>query len=129
LAGNLPCSGNTASGRLATGIWFARDNAEFAYLSIKKDKIFVEGYIIQLEDGCVGIVGQITSRVTYVRDSLNESIAIIPTRQLIAAMIVNYSKEIKFIPVKVKVGVSYLNDPEEVVSVDQGRDQGCERAQ
>ena len=51
------------------------------------------------------------------RDALNESIAVIPTRQLIAATIVNYSKDIKFIPARVEVGASYLNDPEEVASV------------
>lgn len=36
---------------------------------------------------------------------------------MIAATIVNYSKDIKFIPTKVEVGVSYLNDPEKVASV------------
>ena len=110
----------TASGGFAIGIGFALQETMqnyFAYLSIKKDKIFVEGDRIQLENGYVGIVGQITPRVTYVRDSLNESIAIIPTRQLIAATIINYSKDVKFIPAKVEVGASYLNDPEEVASV------------
>ena len=110
----------TASGGLAIGIGFALQETMqnyFAYLSIKKDKIFVEGDRILLENGYVGIVGQITPRVTYVRDSLNESIAIIPTRQLITATIVNYSKDIQFIPAKVEVGASYLNDPEEVASV------------
>lgn len=110
----------TASGGLAIGIGFAMQETMqnyFAYLSIKKDKIFVEGDRIQLENGYVGIVGQITPRVTYVRDALNESIAIIPTRQLIAVTIINFSKDIKFIPVKVEVGVSYLDDPEEVASV------------
>ncbi|MDH3313337.1 MAG: mechanosensitive ion channel [Nitrosopumilus sp.] len=110
----------TASGGLAIGIGFAMQETMqnyFAYLSIKKDKIFVEGDRIQLENGYVGVVGQITPRVTYVRDALNESIAVIPTRQLIAATIINFSKDIKFIPVKVEVGVSYLDDPEEVAAV------------
>jgi len=110
----------TASGGLAIGIGFAMQETMqnyFAYISIKKDKIFVPGDRIQLENGYVGIVGQITPRVTYVRDVLNESIAIIPTRQLIAATIINFTKDIKFIPAKVEVGVSYLDDPEEVAAV------------
>ncbi len=110
----------TASGGLAIGIGFALQETMqnyFAYLSIKKDKIFVEGDRIKLENNYVGIVSRITPRVTYVRDALNESIAIIPTRQLIAATIINYSKDVKFIPAVVEVGASYLNDPEQVASV------------
>ena len=110
----------TASGGLAIGIGFALQETMqnyFAYLSIKKDKIFVEGDRIKLDNGYVGIVRMITPRVTYVRDALNESIAIIPTRQLIAATIVNYSKDTPFVPAIVQVGASYLNDPEEVASV------------
>ena len=59
----------------------------------------------------------ITPRVTYIRNALNESIAIVPTRQLISATIVNYSKDITFVPAKVDVGTSYLDDPEEVAAV------------
>jgi small-conductance mechanosensitive channel len=110
----------TASGGLAIGIGFALQETMqnyFAYLSIKKDKIFIEGDRIKLENGYVGIVRMITPRVTYVRNGLNESIAIIPTRQLIAATIVNYSKDTTFVPAVVEVGASYLNDPEEVTAV------------
>ena len=110
----------TASGGLAIGIGFALQETMqnyFAYLSIKKDKIFVEGDRIKLDNGYVGIVRMITPRVTYVKHGLNESVAIIPTRQLIAATIVNYSKDIVFVPAVVEVGASYLNDPEEVASV------------
>jgi len=110
----------TASGGLAIGIGFALQETMqnyFAYLSIKKDKIFVEGDRIKLDNGYVGIVNMITPRVTYVKHGLNESVAIIPTRQLIAATIVNYSKDIAFVPAMVEVGASYLNDPEEVTSV------------
>ena len=110
----------TASGGLAIGIGFALQETMqnyFAYLSIKKDKIFVEGDRIKLENGYVGIVSMITPRVTYVKHGLNESIAIIPTRQLIAASVVNYSKDVAFVPAVVEVGASYLNDPEEVASV------------
>jgi len=110
----------TASGGLAIGIGFALQETlqnYFTYLTIKKDKIFVEGDRIKLENGYVGIVRMITPRVTYVKHGLNESIAIIPTRQLIAATIVNYSKDTTFVPAAVEVGASYLNDPEEVASV------------
>lgn len=110
----------TASGGLAIGIGFALQETMqnyFAYLTIKKDKIFVEGDRIKLDNEYVGIVQLITPRVTYVRDGLNESIAIIPTRQLIAATIINYSKDTNFVPAIVEVGASYLNDPEEVAAV------------
>ena len=110
----------TASGGLAIGIGFALQETMqnyFAYLTIKKDKIFVEGNRVKLENGYVGIVSLITPRVTYVKDALNESVAIIPTRQLIAATIINYSKDVNFVPAIVEVGASYLNDPEEVASV------------
>ena len=110
----------TASGGLAIGIGFALQETMqnyFAYLSIKKDHIFLEGDRIKLDNGYVGIVNMITPRVTYVRHGLNESIAIIPTRQLIAATVINYSKETHFVPAMVEVGASYNNDPEEVASV------------
>ena len=110
----------TASGGLAIGIGFALQETMqnyFAYLSIRKDKIFVEGDRIKLDNGYVGIVQHITSRVTYVRHGLNESVAIIPTRQLVNAIIVNYSSDTNFVPAQVDVGASYLNDPEEVSSV------------
>ena len=110
----------TASGGLAIGIGFALQETMqnyFAYLSIKKDHIFLEGDRIKLDNGYVGIVNMITPRVTYVRHGLNESIAIIPTRHLIAATIINYSKETHFVPAMVEVGTSYNNDPEEVASV------------
>lgn len=110
----------TASGGLAIGIGFALQETMqnyFAYLSIKKDKIFVEGDRIKLENGYVGIVHLLTPRVTYVRNGLNESVAIIPTRQLIAATVVNYSKDTTFVPASVEVGASYLNDPQEVTAV------------
>lgn len=110
----------TASGGLAIGIGFALQETMqnyFAYLSIKKDKIFVEGDRVKLDNDYVGIVHTITPRVTYIRHGLNESIAIIPTRQLIAATIVNYSKDTNFIPAIVDVGASYLNDPDQVASV------------
>ena len=48
---------------------------------------------------------------------LNESVAIIPTRQLVSAEIINYTKEIKLVPAVVKVGVSYLNNPRQVTSI------------
>ena len=54
---------------------------------------------------------------TYIRHGLNESLAIIPTRQLVTAEIVNFTKEIEFVPSIVDVGVSYLNDPKQVASI------------
>jgi small-conductance mechanosensitive channel len=62
-------------------------------------------------------VHRITPRVTYVRHGLNESLAIIPTRQLVTAEIINFTKEIKLVPAIVYVGVSYLNDPKQVSAI------------
>ena len=109
----------TASGGIAIGVGFAlKETFEnyFAYLMIRKDKIFVEGDRISLASGYQGLVYKITSRVTYVRHPLNESIAIVPTRQLVTSEIVNYTKEFAFVPAIVEVGVSYLNDPKQVAA-------------
>jgi len=110
----------TATGGMALGIGLAlKETMEnyFAYILIRKDKIFTEGDRVQLESGYTGYVHRITPRVTYVRHGLNESLAIIPTRQLVTAEIINYTKEIKLVPAIVAVGVSYLNDPKQVASI------------
>ena len=110
----------TATGGMALGIGLAlKETMEnyFAYILIRKDKIFAEGDRVQLESGYNGLVHRITPRVTYVRHGLNESLAIIPTRQLVSAEIINYTKEIKLVPAIVYVGVSYLNDPKQVSAI------------
>jgi len=110
----------TATGGMALGVGLAlKETMEnyFAYILIRKDKIFTEGDRIQLESGYNGLVLRITPRVTYVRHGLNESLAIIPTRQLVTAEIINFTKEIKLVPVIVYVGVSYLNDPKQVSAI------------
>jgi len=110
----------TATGGMALGVGLAlKETMEnyFAYVLIRKDKIFTEGDRVQLESGYNGYVHRITPRVTYVRHGLNESLAIIPTRQLVSAEIINYTKEIKLVPAIVEVGVSYLNDPKQVASI------------
>ena len=110
----------TATGGLAIGIGLALQETMqnyFAYILIRKDKIFAEGERVKLDTGYNGYVHKITPRVTYVRDALNESFAIIPTRQLVNAQIINYSKEIKMVPAVVEVGVSYLNDPKQVSAI------------
>jgi small-conductance mechanosensitive channel len=109
----------TASGGLAIGVGLALQETMqnyFAYLMIRKDKIFVEGERIALASGYKGIVYKITSRVTFVRHPLNESVAIVPTRQLISSEIINYTKEFAIVPASVEVGVSYLNDPKQVAA-------------
>ncbi|WP_316506810.1 mechanosensitive ion channel family protein [Nitrosopumilus sp.] len=110
----------TATGGFSIGLGLALQETMqnyFAYIMIRKDKIFVEGDRVQLETGYNGYVHKITPRVTYIRDALNESIAVIPTRQLVNAQIVNYTKENKLVPAVVKVGVSYLNNPRQVASI------------
>jgi len=110
----------TATGGMALGVGLAlKETLEnyFAYILIRKDKIFTEGDRVQLESGYNGYVHRITPRVTYVRHGLNESLAIIPTRQLVSAEIINYTKEIKLVPAVVDVGVSYLNDPKQVAAI------------
>ena len=110
----------TATGGFSIGLGLAMQETMqnyFAYLVIRKDKIFQEGDRIQLDTGYNGYVHKITPRVTYIRDALHESIAIIPTRQLVSSQIVNYTKENKLVPATVKVGVSYLNNPQQVASI------------
>ncbi|MFQ5572979.1 MAG: mechanosensitive ion channel family protein [Nitrosopumilaceae archaeon] len=110
----------TATGGLAIGVGLALQETMqnwFAYIMIRKDKIFVEGDRVQLDTGYNGYVHKITPRVTYVRHGLNESFAVIPTRQLVNAQIINYSKELKMVPAVVDVGVSYLNNPRQVASI------------
>ncbi|WP_371816038.1 mechanosensitive ion channel family protein [Nitrosopumilus sp. K4] len=104
---------------LGVGIGFAlKETMEnfFAYVMIKKDKIFIEGDRVEI-DGYNGYIHKITSRVTYVRHALNESMAIFPTRQLIATKVINYSNGLKFVPATVEVGVSYLNDARQVTAI------------
>ena len=110
----------TATGGFAIGIGLALQETMqnwFAYIMIRKDKIVVEGDRIKLESGYNGYIHKITNRVTYIRHALNESYAIIPTRNLVNAQIINYTKEIKMIPAIVNVGVSYLNNPREVAAI------------
>ena len=110
----------TATGGFSIGLGLALQETMqnyFAYLVIRKDKIFVEGDRIQLDTGYNGYVHKITPRVTYVRDALHESLAVIPTRSLVSSQIVNYTKENKLVPAVVKVGVSYLNNPQQVASI------------
>ncbi|PJC50741.1 MAG: mechanosensitive ion channel protein MscS [Nitrosopumilales archaeon CG_4_9_14_0_2_um_filter_34_16] len=109
----------TAVAGFGVGIGFAlKETMEnfFAYFMIRKDKIFTEGDRVEI-DNYNGYIHKITSRVTYVRHALNESIAIFPTRQLIASKVINYSKEMKFVPAIVEVGVSYLNNAKQVAAI------------
>ena len=110
----------TATGGFSIGLGLALQETMqnyFAYIMIRKDKIVIEGDRVQLDTGYNGNVHKITPRVTYLRDALHESIAVIPTRQLVNAQIINYSKENKLVPAVVKVGVSYLNNPRQVASI------------
>ncbi len=110
----------TATGGLAIGVGFALQETMqnyFAYIFIRKDKIFVEGERVRLDTGYNGYVHKITPRVTYIRDALNESIATIPTRSLVTAQVINYTQGVKMVPAMVKVGVSYLNDPKQVAAI------------
>ena len=110
----------TATGGFSIGMGLALQETMqnyFAYLFIRKDKIFQEGDRVQLDTGYNGYVHKITPRVTFVRDALHESLAVIPTRHLVNAQIVNYTKENKLVPAIVKVGVSYLNNPKQVASI------------
>jgi len=110
----------TATGGMAFGIGLAlRETMEnyFAYIMIRKDKVVKEGDRITLPSGYNGLVYKITARVTYVRNGLNESLAIIPTKQLVSEEIINFTKEFKLVPAVVEVGVSYLNDPKQVEAI------------
>ena len=68
----------TATGGLAIGLGLALQETMqnyFAYIVIRKDKIFQEGYRVKLDTGYNGYVHKITPRVTYLRDALHESTA------------------------------------------------------
>lgn len=109
----------TALAGLGVGIGFAlKETIEnlFAYLMIRKDKVFVEGDRVLIED-YNGYVHKITTRITYIRHALNESIAIFPTRQMVGAKVVNFSKDYDYVPAFIKIGTSYLNDPQQVCSI------------
>ncbi len=110
----------TATGGFVIGLGLALQETMqnyFAYVMIRKDKIFVEGDRVQLETNFNGYVHKITPRVTYVRHALNESYAVVPTRNLVNSQIINYSKELKSVPAMVEVGVSYLNNPRHVAAI------------
>jgi small-conductance mechanosensitive channel len=110
----------TATGGLALGIGLAlKETMEnyFAYIMIKKDKVIKEGDRITLPSGYNGLVFKITPRVTYVRHGLNESLAIVPTKQIVSEEIINFTKEFKLVPAVIEVGVSYLNDPVQVEAI------------
>ncbi|MCV0411339.1 mechanosensitive ion channel domain-containing protein [Nitrosopumilus sp.] len=109
----------TALAGLGVGIGFAlKETLEnlFAYLMIRKDKVFVEGDRVLIED-YNGYVHKITTRITYIRHALNESIAIFPTRQMVGTKVVNFSKDYGYVPALIKIGTSYLNDPQQVCSI------------
>ena len=110
----------TATGGMALGIGLAlKETMEnyFAYIMIKKDKVIKEGDRITLPSGYNGLVYKITPRVTYIRHGLNESLAIIPTKQIVSEQIINFTKEFKLVPAAIEVGVSYLNDPVQVEAI------------
>lgn len=110
----------TATGGLAVGVGLALQETMqnwFAYLFIRKDSIMAEGDRVKLESGYEGYIHRITPRVTYIRHALHESIAIVPTRQLVNSQLVNYTRETMLVPASVSVGVSYLNDPRQVSAI------------
>ena len=110
----------TATGGLALGIGLAlKETMEnyFAYIMIRKDKIIKVGDRVTLPSGYNGLVFKITPRVTYIRHGLSESLAIIPTKQIVSAEIINFTKEFKLVPASIGVGVSYLNDPKQVEAI------------
>jgi small-conductance mechanosensitive channel len=110
----------TATGGISLGVGLAlKDTMEnyFAYIMIRKDKVVKVGDRVTLPSGYNGLVYKITPRVTYVRHGLNESLAIIPTKQIVSDEIINFTKEFKLVPATIEVGVSYLNDPRQVEAI------------
>jgi small-conductance mechanosensitive channel len=110
----------TATGGLALGVGLAlKETIEnyFAYIMIKKDKVIKEGDRITLPSGYNGLVYKIAPRITYIRHGLSESLAIIPTKQIVSQEIINFTKDFKLVPATIEVGVSYLNDPDQVEAI------------
>jgi potassium efflux system protein len=110
----------TATGGLALGVGLAlKETLEnyFAYIMIKKDKVIKEGDRITLPSGYNGLVYKITPRITYIRHGLSESLAIVPTKQIVSQEIINFTKDFKLVPATIEIGVSYLNDPDQVEAI------------
>lgn len=110
----------TATGGFSIGLGLAlQDTMQnyFAYMMIRKDKIVKEGDLVELESGYSGFIHKITPRVTYVMHRRYESIAIVPTVQLVSNQVINFTKETKLVRFVVTVGTSYLDDPREVISI------------
>ncbi len=110
----------TATGGFAIGLGLALQETMqnyFAYILIRKDKIFEEGDRVSLENGPSGDVYRITPRVTYIKSPLSESLVIVPTRHMINSVIKNFTKEVKMVPAMVDVGVSYLNNAKQVSAI------------
>ena len=110
----------TATGGLGLGVGLAlKETMEnyFAYIMIRKDKVIKVGDRVTLPSGYNGLVYKITPRVTYIRHGLNESLAIIPTKQIVSEEIINFTKEFKLVPASIDVGVSYLNNPVQVEAI------------
>lgn len=110
----------TATGGFSIGLGLAlQDTMQnyFAYIVIRKDKIVKEKDLIELESGYGGLVHKITPRVTYIMHRRYQSMAVIPTRQLVNSQIINYTKETKLVRFNVAVGASYANDPRQVIAV------------
>jgi len=110
----------TATGGIALGIGLAlKETMEnyFAYIMIRKDQVVRVGDRVTLPSGYNGLVYKITPRVTYIRHGLNESLAIIPTKQLVSEEVINFTKEFKLVPAAIEVGVSYLNNPKQVEAI------------
>ena len=110
----------TATGGLGLGIGLAlKETMEnyFAYIMIRKDKVIKVGDRVTLPSGYNGLVYKITPRVTYIRHGLNESLAIIPTKQIVSEEIINFTKEFKLVPASIDVGVSYLNNPVQIEAI------------
>ena len=110
----------TATGGLGLGVGLAlKETMEnyFAYIMIRKDKVIKVGDRVTLPSGYNGLVYKITPRVTYIRHGLNESLAIIPTKQIVSEEIINFTKEFKLVPASIDVGVSYLNNPVQIEAI------------
>ena len=112
----------TATGGFSIGLGLAlKDTMQnyFAYIMIRKDKIINEGDRVELGSGYNGNVHKITPRVTYIMNSTYESVASIPTMDLVTTQIINYTKEFAVVPAAVTISASYLNDPRQVSSILQ----------
>ncbi len=109
----------TSAGLIGVGLGFAlKDILEntISGIIIIFDKPFKVGDILELENGLVGRVVEISIRTTKI-ERFNKDIIIVPNSQLLNSKVINYNKPDNVVRVDVKVAVAYGSNVEKVKKI------------